>query len=122
VLRDVPGDLVVFLASTEFVSFAAPFDGNGRRFVAIRGLGFAPLNLPNVAPNLIAHELGHAIGLGHNADPALLMCGRPAPCRPGAFQSAEPRMFPLADDERAQLLAMYPPTWRSPPARGDTGK
>lgn len=111
-LGNLPGDLVIFLANTEFVSFAAPFDRRGRRYVAIRGLDYPPLNLPNVAPNLVAHEIGHAIGLGHNADPKFLMCGRPAPCRPGAFQSVEPRMFPLTEEERQQLLGMYPQNWR----------
>jgi hypothetical protein len=94
------------------VSFAAPFDGSGRRFVAIRGMASPPLSLPNVALNLVAHEMGHAIGLGHNADPKLLMCGRPAPCRPGEYQSDEPRMFPVSPEERQQLLRMYPQGWR----------
>jgi hypothetical protein len=55
--------------------------------------------------------VGHALGLGHNDDPAMLMCGRPAPCRPDAFQSTTPRFFPLTETERAQLRALYPATW-----------
>jgi hypothetical protein len=63
--------------------------------------------------NLIAHELGHAIGFGHNSNPAMLMCGRPAPCRPGLWTSQTPRYFPLSSDDRSKLLAMYPPGWKS---------
>jgi Matrixin len=71
------------------------------------------LNLPNVALNVIAHEIGHAIGLGHNSDPAKLMCGRPAPCRPEVFSwSGKPKLFPLTDDERRQLQTMYPADWK----------
>lgn len=112
-LRAVRGDLVIFLAHSEFVSFAGPFDGDGRRVVGIRGLKFLPMGLPNVARNVIAHELGHAIGLGHNADPKLLMCGRPALCRPTEFRSDEPRIFPVTEDERQQLRGMYPVGWKS---------
>lgn len=110
-LRGLPGDLTVLLADSAFVSFAGPFDPDGRRVIGIRGLSGSPLELPNVARNLIAHELGHAIGLGHNADPSMLMCGRPAPCRPDIYQSREPRMFPLNDDEKRRLLRLYPPEW-----------
>jgi hypothetical protein len=112
VLGTVRGDLIIFLAHSEFVSFAGPFNGDGRRLVGIRGLQFPPIGLPNEARNAITHEIGHAFGLGHNSDPRLLMCGRPAPCRPAEFQSNQPRVFPLSDDEKRQLLVMYPKDWK----------
>jgi hypothetical protein len=70
-----------------------------------------PLTLPNVLPNVIAHELGHAIGLRHDDDPKLLMCGRPASCRPGAFQSDTPHFFPLSGAEKDRLRSLYPSDW-----------
>lgn len=111
-LETIPGDIVVVLSNAEFISFSQHWP-MGRGLVAIRSGTILPMTLPNVARNVIAHELGHAIGLAHNADPTKLMCGRPAPCRPSDFQSATERYFPLTDDEKALLLLRYPPEWRA---------
>jgi hypothetical protein len=108
-----PGKIVVVLSDDEFISHVRRLP-NGQGAVAmIRNDRGPPMSRPNVARNVIAHELGHAIGLGHNSNPALLMCGRPAPCRPGLFASPAPRYFPLSADERSKLLAMYPPGWKN---------
>lgn len=111
-LRNPPRDLTILLGDSDFVSFAGPFDSTSKRVVGIRASHLPPMNQPNVGRNVIAHELGHAIGLGHNDDPAKLMCGRPASCRPNLFRSDAPRLFPLTDDEKRQLLRMYPADWK----------
>lgn len=106
-LLELPGEIVIVLSDSAIVSFAAPLDGQGRYLIGLRTDRLPPLNLPNVSRNLVAHELGHALGLGHNDDRTKLMCGRPAPCRPDAFQSDEPRFFDLTQEERATLLRLH---------------
>lgn len=107
------GDILIYLGNTSFISFAGPFGQASKRVVGIRTMSAPPLSLPNVAQNVITHELGHAIGVGHNADASSLMCGRPSSCRPDAFMSSEEKLFPLTEIEYSQLQNMYPSTWKA---------
>jgi hypothetical protein len=111
-IRRWPGNVVVALSSGRFVSFTARWPEHEKALVGVRNLG-GPLAQSNVARNVIAHELGHAIGLPHNGDAETLMCGRPAPCRPDAFRSEKPRYFPLSAADKTELLRLYPADWKS---------
>jgi Matrixin len=108
-LASFGGDLIIVLSDAEFVSFTSRI--GDRMLIAIKNGTRPPLSMPNVLPNVIAHEVGHAIGLEHNQDPATLMCGRPASCRPGVFASDVPKMFPLTPADIARLRKLYPPNW-----------
>ncbi len=103
-LHEIPGDILVILSGTHLISAGLRPGAAARQGIAIiRSADGPPLSVPNVARNLIAHELGHVLGLRHNSDPATLMCGRPATCRMNLFRSDTKQFFPLTDADRQAL-------------------
>lgn len=74
----------------------------------IRRADIPPLSMPNTVRNVIAHELGHVLGLQHNTDDTTLMCGRPATCRPGDFAADSVRWFPLTGEDERVLRRRWP--------------
>jgi len=99
------GKIQVFLSDGEFVSHVDRYAGGQGAVVMIRNTRGRPMSLPNVPRNVIAHELGHTLGLTHNGNTPTLMCG---PCQHTVYRSNERRFFPLTPAERERLQTLYP--------------
>jgi hypothetical protein len=102
------GDVVIVPSRINLLSYGSPWQAGRSGVVVLRAVDQWPVTTPNVARNVVAHELGHVLGLVHNDDAATLMCGRPASCRPSAFASATSRYFPLTPNDEVFLRRRWP--------------
>jgi len=107
-LTDLEGDIIVLLSRQDIMSYAWPMPrvSPARYFVVIRAVRGPYRNDPMVSRHVMAHELGHALGLDHNAEPHTLMCG---PCQPLTAEPDATGFLPLTDGERARLRALHAP-------------
>lgn len=103
-LTALGGDVVVLLSRQPLLPFAWPLLGSPGHLVAIRSVRPGRSRDDTVLRNVIAHELGHTLGLRHNRGGASLMCG---PCSSLAAEGSPGGWLPLTARDRARLRAMH---------------
>ena len=113
-MREANGDVIIVLSDDAgFSPFAFPSPALRKVLVAMPSLQKYAF-WPAAARSIAAHELGHALGLDHNDDATSLMCGGTARCD---LNFPNNGFAPLTSADKAKLLEMYPPTWKSSPYR-----
>ena len=105
-LTGLDADIVVLLSRQNILSYTWPLPRTAppRYLVVIRLARGLDRGDAMVSRHVVAHELGHALGLLHNESPQTLMCG---PCQPLTSEPDETGFLPLTDAERARLVAFH---------------
>mgnify|MGYP001197973992 FL=1 len=103
-ITDFESDVVLLLSRQDLMSFAWPLPRRPGHFIAIEEDRYTMAQNPNIARNIIAHEIGHTLGLPHNNDPTSLMCG---PCRTNELSIDHPQYMHLTETDIQILRKRY---------------
>ena len=101
-LVGLDAEVVVLLSAQNLMPFAWPYGDDLRYFVAVPSGD----EREDVTRNVIAHELGHVLGLKHIREPGVLMC------QPCDTSSARSRDQPDSCRSPTSTASGFAPSWR----------